>query len=148
MSKLLIESIFDVVTVRVDLDTWFVTLPDSRICFHIESCGVNGALKPTGAIGRSSDVQNKISLPVITFSAMNPEENPDVVCHEIPQVLLQAILMFQRNPTLETHTGFTLRIQGTKLQLEFSHNLSSLRSQSKSRQTTNWRPYTSPLRGL
>lgn len=48
---------------------------------------------------------------------MKPEENPDAASHEIPQVLLQAILMFQRNPVLKVHTGFALRIQGTKLRL-------------------------------
>lgn len=96
---------------------------------------MNGALKPTGAIGRNSDVQNKISFPVVTFSVCleslttnhqmqyllicipgDEPQNPDAVCHETPQVL-QAILMFQRNPILKTYTGFALWIQGAKLRL-------------------------------
>lgn len=48
---------------------------------------------------------------------MNPEENQDIICHEVPQILIQAILMFQKHPTLETYQPFALRLNGTKLQL-------------------------------
>lgn len=48
---------------------------------------------------------------------MCPRKNQDAICHEIPQILIQAILIFQNNPTLKTHQPFALRVDGTKLQL-------------------------------
>lgn len=48
---------------------------------------------------------------------MCPQKNKDTICHEIPQILIQAVLMFQQNPTLKTYQPFALRVDGTKIQL-------------------------------
>ena len=48
---------------------------------------------------------------------MNPEENQDIICHEVPQILIQAILMFQKQSTLKAYQPFALRLNGAKLQL-------------------------------
>lgn len=96
---------------------------------------MKGVLKSAGA-SRGDDAINKTELPLITFSVcfdcqlpntktptnrkqqvINPQKmSPDIISHEITQFLIQAILMFQKNPTLETHTAFALRIEGIKLQ--------------------------------
>ena len=47
---------------------------------------------------------------------MNPQKNQDIICYEIPQILIQAILMFQKHPTLETYQPFALRL----MELSFS----------------------------
>ena len=48
---------------------------------------------------------------------MSPPKNQDIVCYEIPDILIQAILMFQKNPALRSHQPVALRVNGTKLQI-------------------------------
>lgn len=40
-----------------------------------------------------------------------------IISREVPQILAQALLAFQKNPILNVHRGFVLRMEGTKLQL-------------------------------
>ncbi|KAJ9211908.1 hypothetical protein DTO166G4_6436 [Paecilomyces variotii] len=117
MSKYTMGYLINVLLAQVHLNTGFVLLRDSKISFHIHSCGVKGTLKPAGVLSRCSDLRNKITLPLATFSAMCPQKNKDTICHEIPQILIQAVLMFQQNPTLKTYRPFALRVDGTKIQL-------------------------------
>ena len=48
---------------------------------------------------------------------MSPQKNQDAICHEIPQILIQAALMLQKNTSLKSNQSFALRVNGTKLQL-------------------------------
>jgi hypothetical protein len=45
------------------------------------------------------------------------EKDTGIICHEVPQVLVQAFLAFQKNPALDIRRTFALRMEGTKLQL-------------------------------
>jgi hypothetical protein len=45
------------------------------------------------------------------------EKDTGIIYHEVPQVLIQAFLAFQKNPALDIHRAFALRMEGTKLQL-------------------------------
>jgi hypothetical protein len=43
-----------------------------------------------------------------------------VVNHEIPQILVQAVLAYEKNPSLDNHTAFAVRVNGTVLQLSMA----------------------------
>jgi hypothetical protein len=62
---------------------------------------------------------------------VKPHGGAGIISHEVPQVLIQAVLALQKNPELDIHTAFVLRMEGTKLQLSaasisraYIHNLS------------------------
>ncbi|KAN0066783.1 hypothetical protein V8E54_015072 [Elaphomyces granulatus] len=61
----------------------------------------------------------KIAIfPLTTFTVMKyHEKDTGIIYHEVPQVLIQAFLAFQKNPALDIHRAFALRMEGTKLQL-------------------------------
>lgn len=48
---------------------------------------------------------------------MKPHGDAGIISHEVPQVLIQAVLAFRKNPALDVHTAFVVRMEGTKLQL-------------------------------
>lgn len=43
-----------------------------------------------------------------------------IAVHEVPQILVQGILAYDRDPTLESHTAFVLRIDGSILQVSMA----------------------------
>lgn len=48
---------------------------------------------------------------------MRVREKADIICREVPHLLVQAIIAFEKNPELMVHTAFTLRTVGTRVQI-------------------------------
>jgi len=47
-------------------------------------------------------------------------DHTTVASHEVPQILVQAILAYEQNPTLQTHKAFVLRVDRTVLRLSMA----------------------------
>lgn len=51
---------------------------------------------------------------------MNNREKTSVAVHEVPQIVVQAILAYNRDPTRESYPAFVLRVDRTILQVSMS----------------------------
>jgi hypothetical protein len=47
-------------------------------------------------------------------------DHTSIASHEVPQILVQTILAYEQNPTLDTHKVFVLRVDRTVLQLSMA----------------------------
>jgi len=82
---------------------------------------MKGVLKCAGALCLSSDLMKRsyrATFPLTTFTVLKyHDKNTGIICYEVPQVLIQALLAFQKNPALDVCRAFVLRLERTKLQL-------------------------------
>lgn len=51
---------------------------------------------------------------------MKDNDHTSIASHEVPQILVQAILAHEQNPTLDTHEVFVLRMDRIALQLSMA----------------------------
>lgn len=69
LSKLSMTHLLDILRGTLNLNTWFTIPFDSKIIpFHMDSCNVKGALRCSGYLCNSSDLDDRNRLPLITFT--------------------------------------------------------------------------------
>jgi len=121
LSKKIMSYLIDTILRFVHTSTRFNTSSDSRIPFRIQSCNVKGILKCAGALCLTSDLVKRgyrATFPLTIFTVLKyHDKDTGIIRHEVPQVLIQALLAFQKNPALDVCKAFVLRMEGTKLQL-------------------------------
>ncbi|PGH34134.1 hypothetical protein GX50_03002 [[Emmonsia] crescens] len=84
----------------------------SSISFYLSSLKIRGKFTGVGTYYRPLDK----GLPFTIFVG---RKGPDRLCSAeevVPYLLLQAILKYERNPTLDSHTAFVVSMKGTTLQ--------------------------------
>lgn len=48
---------------------------------------------------------------------MRSRDQTSIAVYEVPQIIVQGILAYNRDPTLQSHTAYVLRIDGSVLQV-------------------------------
>ncbi|KAL1966734.1 hypothetical protein VTN77DRAFT_3931 [Rasamsonia byssochlamydoides] len=116
-------SLFEDLLFRIEGGNDFKVLYYPKIRFTIPAFRVQGTLKCEGALfgtsrpGRDDDDGTKFFLPLTTFSVVKNDCNKNtsitMATNEVPQILVQSILAYNQNPTLENYSGFVVSIDGT-----------------------------------
>nr|KMM67356.1 hypothetical protein CPAG_03690 [Coccidioides posadasii RMSCC 3488] len=74
-------------------------------------------IQADGGIFRKVARSGTAKDPVVLISTPQEEKCHDVLPSELPLLLVQAVLAFQRNPDFINHTAYVIRMSGTSVQL-------------------------------